>query len=254
MKTLKMVAAFLLLQAWPPIQASAAEQELGKWWKDSEIVRRLELSQGQIDRIEQNFLHFRPTLASLVAELKDRESELEEMLREEPPDDAKIQSQMDLVTRSRAALEKANSSMMLAIRKELTLDQWNSLGEIQQSRRSPLLTLAPTYRSAPIRARDSDAKVYAAGPSVTAPKLLYHPMPAYTQAARDAKIEGLVILQVTFRKDGTVDSFKVLRGLGYGLDESAISAVATKWRFEPGRKDGEPVDVRATVEFSFRLY
>jgi len=51
-----------------------------------------------------------------------------------------------------------------------------------------------------------------------------------------------------------VDSFKVIRGLGYGLDESAINTIATKWRFKPGSLNGQPVDVQATIEVSFRLY
>ena len=62
-------------------------------------------------------------------------------------------------------------------------------------------------------------------------------------------------MQTVVRKDGTVDSFKVLRGLGYGLDESAINTVATRWRFEPGTlPSGQPVDVQIAIEISFRLY
>ena len=49
-------------------------------------------------------------------------------------------------------------------------------------------------------------------------------------------------------------SFRVIRGLGYGLDESAINTVATKWRFKPGSLNGRPVDVQANIEVTFRLY
>jgi hypothetical protein len=51
-----------------------------------------------------------------------------------------------------------------------------------------------------------------------------------------------------------VDSFKILRGLGYGLDESAIDTIAARWRFKPGNRDGEPVDVQARIEVVFRLF
>jgi protein TonB len=47
-------------------------------------------------------------------------------------------------------------------------------------------------------------------------------------------------------------NLRVIRGLGLGLDERAIAAVA-QWRFEPGRENGAPVDVQATVEVNFRL-
>jgi TonB family protein len=45
----------------------------------------------------------------------------------------------------------------------------------------------------------------------------------------------------------------VQRSLGMGLDEKAIEAVR-QWRFEPAKKDGQPVPVMINVEVNFRLY
>jgi len=95
---------------------------------------------------------------------------------------------------------------------------------------------------------------YVVGNGVKAPIALLQPLPAYTEEARKARAEGIVLIQAVIRKDGTVDSFKVLRGLGYGLDESAINTIATKWRFKPGTMNGMPVDVQANIEVAFRLY
>jgi protein TonB len=95
---------------------------------------------------------------------------------------------------------------------------------------------------------------YVVGNGVKPPVPLVQPLPAYTEEARKARAEGIVLIQAIVRKDGTVDSFKVLRGLGYGLDESAINTIATKWRFKPGTFKGMPVDVQANIEVSFRLY
>jgi TonB family protein len=66
---------------------------------------------------------------------------------------------------------------------------------------------------------------------VTAPEVLESPKPAYTEEARSARAEGMVALKGVIRKDGSVDTFEVVKGLGYGLDESAIHTVATQWRF-----------------------
>lgn len=96
--------------------------------------------------------------------------------------------------------------------------------------------------------------VYGVGGGVKAPIAVFQPLPLYTEDARKARVEGLVLLQAIIRKDGSVDSFKVIRGLGYGLDESAINTIATKWRFKPGTLNGQPVDVQANIEVSFRLY
>lgn len=95
---------------------------------------------------------------------------------------------------------------------------------------------------------------YVVGNGVKPPVPLYKPLPAYTEEARKARAEGIVLIQAVVRKDGSVDSFKILRGLGYGLDESAINTIATKWRFKPGTRNGMPVDVQANIEVTFRLY
>ena len=95
---------------------------------------------------------------------------------------------------------------------------------------------------------------YVVGGGVKAPIAILQPLPAYTEEARKARAEGIVAIQAVIRKDGSVDSFRVIRGLGYGLDESAINTIATKWRFKPGTLNGVPVDVQATIEVTFRLY
>ena len=95
---------------------------------------------------------------------------------------------------------------------------------------------------------------YVAGNGVTPPIPIYEPPPAYTEEARKARTEGIVVLQAVVRANGTVDSFKVIKGLGYGLEESAISTIATKWKFKPGTFRGVPVDVQAQIEVTFRLY
>ena len=96
--------------------------------------------------------------------------------------------------------------------------------------------------------------VYVVGPGVKAPVVLNQPLPAYTDEARAAHVEGIVLIQAIIRKNGTVDSFKLLRVLGYGLDVSAINTIATKWRFSPGTYNSEPVDVQINIEVSFRLF
>jgi TonB family protein len=103
------------------------------------------------------------------------------------------------------------------------------------------------------RALGNPGGPYIIGDGVKAPIALRQPLPAYTEEARQARIEGFVLIQAIIRKDGTADTFKVLRGLGYGLDESAIQTIAFKWRFKPGTLNGTPVDVYANIEVSFRL-
>ena len=73
------------------------------------------------------------------------------------------------------------------------------------------------------------------------------PEPDYTDEARQAHIQGTVVLDVIIRADGTGKVNKVVQGLGYGLDEKAIEAFE-KWRFDPGTIDGKPVDVQLQID------
>ncbi|MBI4469318.1 MAG: TonB family protein [Acidobacteria bacterium] len=85
------------------------------------------------------------------------------------------------------------------------------------------------------------------------PQLLNNPRPDWTEEARKNRIQGRVVLRVTFGRDGAVHNIEVLRGLGYGLDEKAIEA-AKMIRFEPARDlNGRPIDYRSIVHVDFNL-
>src|SRR5215469_16214518 len=80
--------------------------------------------------------------------------------------------------------------------------------------------------------------------------LCYAPDPAYTHAARTAKIKGTVILEGLLRTDGCLREIRVLRYLGYGLDESATDAVQ-KWKFRAFEKGGVPTETKIRIEVNF---
>jgi TonB family protein len=82
--------------------------------------------------------------------------------------------------------------------------------------------------------------------------LLSKPTPSYTLEARQRKIEGDVELEVEFTATGQVHVLRVVQGLGYGLDESAVKA-AEKIRFAPARRDGQAIDAQGRLRIVFRL-
>lgn len=95
---------------------------------------------------------------------------------------------------------------------------------------------------------------YRISEGVMPPTLLYNEEPPYTEEARRAKVQGLVVLEAVVRRDGSVGEVKVLKGLGYGLDESAVETVKKTWRFKPGMKDGSPADVIVVIKVFFELH
>lgn len=87
---------------------------------------------------------------------------------------------------------------------------------------------------------------------VSAPQLVFKVEPEYTEEARKAKYQGTVTLYVVVDADGVVRTIRVAHSLGLGLDEKAVEAVK-QWKFIPGKKDGRPVAVTASIEVTFRL-
>ena len=122
------------------------------------------------------------------------------------------------------------------------------------------LTLAPAPQAAPASQAPAlkpwpPAGVFAMkAPGIVPPRLLKERKPTYTQEAREAKIKGLVVMEVIVEKDGTVGEVRIKRSLDtiYGLDDEAIKAVK-KWEFTPGTKDGAAVPVLVEIEMTFSL-
>jgi len=90
------------------------------------------------------------------------------------------------------------------------------------------------------------------GGGVTAPALLWKLEPEYSEEARGLKYQGAVVVSIEVWPDGQAHNIKVVKSLGFGLDEKAIEAVQ-QWKFQPGKRDNVPVNVKATIEINFRL-
>ena len=97
-----------------------------------------------------------------------------------------------------------------------------------------------------------EPEVFKVGPGIQAPRLLSKVEPAYSEEAREAKLEGTVIVDVEIHPDGRAYNARVREGVGMGLNEKAVEAI-DQWRFAPAVKDGQPVAVSATIEVNFRL-
>jgi TonB family protein len=79
------------------------------------------------------------------------------------------------------------------------------------------------------------------------------PRPAYTDEARQLKIEGTVVLRVTFYANGQIQVLNVIRGLGHGLDEQAKRAVQQGKVIRPATQNGKPMDSTTNISITFQL-
>lgn len=107
----------------------------GTWWKSPEVTQQLSLTDDQQQKIDRTFQDYRLKLIDLHAELEKQEALLQPLVDADHPDEAKVMAQVDKVAQARAALEKSNAAMMLAIRRVLTPDQWKKLQERSPGRR-----------------------------------------------------------------------------------------------------------------------
>lgn len=113
----------------------------------------------------------------------------------------------------------------------------------------PAVPIGNTLLADPKRATAGPSKVAALAAPAKAYEVTKMPLPKgrcsgeYTDEARQAGIEGTVVLDLVVGEDGAVRDITIVRGLSHGLTEAATAA-ARRCRFTPGERDGLPVPVR----------
>ena len=100
---------------------------------------------------------------------------------------------------------------------------------------------------------DPAVDVKADGPGTAGMAVVIKPRPGYTDAARQANIQGTVILRLTFLENGGIGAVTEVKGLPYGLTEQAIKA-ARRIAFLPKTDEGKTISVARQIEYTFSIY
>jgi TonB family protein len=99
-----------------------------------------------------------------------------------------------------------------------------------------------------------DTEIYDVGKDgMLPPRAIYTPGPQFSEEARRARLQGVVVLEVIVDKAGSVTRIKLVKPLGGDLDDNAMNGVKD-WRFNPATQNGLPVAVRMNIEVGFHLY
>jgi Spy/CpxP family protein refolding chaperone len=106
-------------------------RELGKWWQNSEIAKKLQLSEDQISQLDQTFYDHKIKLIDYGAEMEKRDLKLQSLLDADVPNEGQVEAQVDQVLAARGKLEREFTLMNLNLRKVLSLDQWRQLKTIR---------------------------------------------------------------------------------------------------------------------------
>ena len=94
-------------------------------------------------------------------------------------------------------------------------------------------------------------KILRIGPGVREPRRIAGAPPEYPAIARNARVQGTVILEAVINERGGIERVRVLRSVPL-LDAAAITAVEN-WRYTPTLLNGVPVSVLMTITINFRL-
>jgi Spy/CpxP family protein refolding chaperone len=105
--------------------------ELGKWWQNSDIAKKLQLGDGQITQLDQTFYDHKVKLIDYGAEMEKQDLKLQALLDADVPNEGQVEAQVDQVLAARGKLEREFTLMNLDLRKVLSLDQWRQLKSIR---------------------------------------------------------------------------------------------------------------------------
>jgi Spy/CpxP family protein refolding chaperone len=106
-------------------------REMGKWWKNSDIAKKLQLNEGQVTQLDQIYYEHRLKLIDYGAEMEKEDLKLQSLLDADVPNEGQINTQVDQVLTARGKLEREYTMMNLDLRKVLSVDQWRQLKSIR---------------------------------------------------------------------------------------------------------------------------
>ncbi|HSS98376.1 MAG TPA: periplasmic heavy metal sensor [Terriglobales bacterium] len=105
--------------------------DMGKWWQNADIVKKLQITDAQAGQLDQIFLDHRMRLIDYGADMEKQDLKLQTLLDDDVPNEAQINTQVDQVLDARGKLEREYTTMNLDLRKVLSLAQWRQLKSIR---------------------------------------------------------------------------------------------------------------------------
>ncbi len=113
----------------------AMAMPMGNWWKNSDVIQQLQLSDTQRQQLEKAFVQHRLRLVDERAAVEKQEIKLQELMDMDQPPESQVMAQVDQLQAARGQLEKEFTAMTLDFRRIITPDQWKKLQSMSQQER-----------------------------------------------------------------------------------------------------------------------
>jgi len=154
------------------------------------------------------------------------------------------------VSRLRLAFSYGSITVALTMTGALSLISFPLIGDpLVMAYTSPHIAFNVTQ---PVRKERSGRVFRQSDDGISRPVVLQRVEPRYSDSAREARIQGTVVLEGIIETDGSMTVERVARGLDPELDHNAVYALE-QWRFAPAMKNGVPVRLALAVEVNFNL-
>lgn len=126
---LRQVCSLMLLVFLMNLPVTAAGQEVpaGKWWYNNKIQKNLNLSQNEIDQLDDLFAKSRRKLIKLKSEVENEQFELDQLLGKKKVDDAKVKKQFKKLEKARNKLANERLQFVVGVRNILGRDRFQQL-------------------------------------------------------------------------------------------------------------------------------
>jgi len=108
------------------------------------------------------------------------------------------------------------------------------------------------FSPAKVNAQDDYTAVAETPPAAVGGETAIYKNVDYPEMAKKARVEGKVYVLVLINEKGDVDDAKLIKGIGMGCDDAALSAIK-KAKFTPGKTGGSPVKAKLTMAINFKL-
>ncbi len=204
------------------------------------LMQQVGLADAQMQQFEQIFQENRNALSDLRVEVEKKERDLQVLLDAPKVDHRQAEPAVDALLEARNRLAKATSMMMVRMRQVVTQEQWRRMQDLQRQSEAESFTFPPT-----------GAKRVRIDSQVQAGKLISKARPEYPRQAKQARIQGAVLLEALIDVNGNVSQLRVVSGPPL-LAQAAVDAVR-QWRYQPALLNNEPVEVVTTIDVVFTL-
>lgn len=110
--------------------AAAQTMPAGKWWKDPDIAKELQLTPGDVKQLDKLFVKSRRQMIELKNRVEKEQFEYQNLMESKTLDEAAVNRQLQKLEQARSELNEERSRFVVAVRKILGSDRFQRLQQI----------------------------------------------------------------------------------------------------------------------------